>query len=123
MWKKAAEMSVREAIATVAGPREWGATRDSWLASAARKTKTISTRMMRSLWSGEINEQLHPNHWAIREIRLQASIAQARKDALNVADQYETIARQLVNTNPDFHSEDVSALVHAARILRGLDRS
>lgn len=118
-WKKAAEMSVREAIGVVAGPREWGDTRESWLASAARKTKTISFRMMRSLWSGEIADE---NHWAVREIKRQAAISTARKEARNVATQYESIAERLVSTDPDFYGSDVAALVHAARILRGLDR-
>lgn len=120
MWKKAADMSVRDAIAVVAGPRDWGDTRDSWLASAARKSKTISVRMMRSLWNGEIDDEAH---WAVREIRRQAAIAQARREALNVAEQYETIAARLGANDPDFHSQDVAALVHAARILRGLDRA
>lgn len=120
MWKKVAEMSVREAIAVIAGPREWGATRDSWLVTAARKTKTISARMMRSLWNGEISDD---SHWAVREVRRQAAIAQARKEALNVADQYEKIAEQLVTANPNFDRADVAALVRAARLLRGLDCS
>lgn len=120
MWKKSAAMSVREAIAVVAGPRDWGATRESWLANAARKTKTISVRMMRSLWNGEISDE---RHWAIREIKRQASLEQARKEASNVADQYETIARRLSASDPDSYSSEVATLLNAARILRGLDRT
>jgi len=119
-WKKADKMCVREAIGVVAGPREWGDTRESWLASAARKTKTISFRTMRSLWSGEIADD---NHWAVREIKRQASISAARKEANNVAAQYESIAERLVANDPDFYSSDVAALVRAARILRGMDSS
>jgi hypothetical protein len=121
IWKKAAEMSVREAIGVIAGPRGWGDTRESWLASAARKTKSISFRTMRSLWTGEISEENKPDHWAIREIKRQAAIYKAREEAKNVAAQYESIAERLVSTDPDFYSADVAALVHAARILRGLD--
>lgn len=117
-WKKAAAMSVREAIGVVAGPREWGDTRESWLAGAARKTKIISFRMMRSLWNGEVYDE---KHWAVREIKRQAAIHEARKEAGNVASKYETIAQRLSSTDPDFYSADVAALVHAARILRGLD--
>lgn len=118
------KMSVREAISVLAGPREWGATRESWLASAARKTakstRVISFRMMRALWRGEIKDE---NHWAAREVRRQAELAKARKEAADVADRYEQIAEGLRVQDADFFGADIAALVHAARILRGLDRA
>ncbi len=124
MWKKAAEMSVREAIGVVAGPREWGDTRESWLARAARNTGTVSVRMMRSLWSGEIHND---SHWAAREVRRCAADIKSRKEArqaaLDLAATYEGIAEGMNATDSDFHSEDIAALVHAARVLRGLDRA
>jgi hypothetical protein len=119
MWMKVA-MSVREAISVIAGPREWGATRDSWLAGAARKTKTISVRMMRSLWNDEIKAE---DHWAKRELIQQATIIEARREAQQLAANYEQIARGLNATDTDFYSADVAALVHAARILRDLASS
>ena len=120
MWMKVVKMSVREAISAVAGPREWGDTRESWLAKAARNSRVISYRMMRSLWTGEIAKE---EHWAVREIRRQAELAKARREAKDLAARYEEIAGGLDAKDADFHREDVAALIHAARILRGLDRA
>lgn len=120
MWMKVAKMSVREAINVIAGPRDWGDTRESWLDKAARKSKTISTRMMRSLWTGEVHNE---NHWAVREVKRQAELAKARRDATDLATRYEEIAGGLNAKDADFHSSDVAALINAARILRGLDRT
>lgn len=120
MWMKVAKMSVREAINVLAGPRDWGDTRESWLDKAARNSKTISARMMRSLWTGEVNKE---EHWAVREVRRQADLAKARREAKDLATRYEDIAGGLNAKDSDFYSEDVSALINAARILRNLDRT
>jgi len=120
MWMKVAKMSVREAISVLAGPREWGDTRDSWLSRAARNSKVVSARMMRSLWRGEITKE---DHWAVREIRRQAELAKAKREATDLAARYEEIAGGMNAKDSNFHSEDVSALLNAARILRNLDRT
>lgn len=126
--------NVRNEIAIVAGPKNWGDTRESWLAKVPRAVKklletedeTITFRTVKALWYGEIND---PQHWAARDIRRAAEAMQARKELADarrttrsLADQYETIAGGMLATDPDFHGEDISALIHAARILRGLDR-
>lgn len=112
--------SVRKEISIVAGPREWGDTRESWLSRVPRRVPTVTFRTVKAIWYGEIND---PDHWAARDIRRAAQFIEARREASALADQYEAIAGKLNATDSDFHSEDVSALVHAARILRGLDSS
>lgn len=110
---------VRKEIAIVAGPKDWGDTRESWLARVSRKVPTVSFRTVKALWYGEIS---NPDHWAARDIRREAeTIKNARREAAALADRYENIAGGLLAKDQDFHSADVAALVHAARILRGMD--
>ena len=118
--KQSGVSQVREEIAIVAGPKNWGDTRESWLARVPKKVPTVSFRTVKALFYGEIDD---PDHWAARDIRREAEIIQARKEATALADQYESIAGGLLAKDQDFHSEDVAALVHAARILRGMDRA
>lgn len=89
-----------------------------WLFTIARKTG-LSFRMVRSVWNGEIAD---PKHRAVTAIN-QKAVEAGRREASILASQFETIAGGLNAKDPDFHSADVSALVHAARILRGLDRA
>ena len=120
--------SVRKEIAIVAGPMGWDDTRESWLSRVPGRVRrvlktekeTVSFRIVKSLFYGEIDD---PDHWAARDIRRAAQLIKARNEASALADQYEAIAGGLNATDPDFYSQDVAALVHAARILRGLDRS
>lgn len=111
---------MRKEIAIVAGPKDWGDTRESWLARVPRKVQTVTFRTVKSIWYGEIND---PQHWAAREIKRAADIIEARKEATALAANYQQIAQRLVSNDPDFFSSDIAALVHAARILRGLDRA
>lgn len=111
---------VRKEIAIVAGPKDWGDTRESWLARVPRKVTTVSFRTVKALWYGEIDD---PEHWAARDIRRAAELVQGRKEATDLALQYQKIAGGLLAKDPDFHSEDAAALIHAARILSGLDRA
>jgi hypothetical protein len=120
MLQKLVKMSVREAINILAGPRDWGDTRDSWLARAAKRVEGVSFRTVRSLWYGTINNE---NHWAARAIQREAELTKARQEAKKLAATYESIARGLDVTNTNSNSADVAALLHAARVLRGLDRS
>jgi hypothetical protein len=121
MLQKLVKMSVREAISILAGPRGWGDTRDSWLARAASNIEGVSFRTLRSLWYGTVrNAEVH---WAAREVRRQAEIIKAREEAKKLVAQYENIARGLNANDPNFYSEDVAALLNAARILRNLDRT
>lgn len=116
--KSSGERKMRDAIAAVAGPRGWNETRESWLARAARRAG-ITCRTMKALWYGEIAD---PEHKAARRI-LEAAERDGRAEAQQLADKFEIIARGINATDPDFHSPDVAALLNAARILRGLDRS
>lgn len=111
--------SVSKEIAIVAGPKNWGDTRESWLARVPRKVSTVTFRTVKALWYGEITD---PMHWAARDIRRAAELIEARSEASTLADKYEAIAGGLDARDADFHSADVAALIHAARILRGLDR-
>lgn len=52
------DASVRELVASVAGPRSWSDTRESWLARAARRAG-ISYRQAKALWYGEITDPFH----------------------------------------------------------------
>lgn len=120
MLEKLSKMSVRSAIITVAGSHpEWGGQK-RWLMNAAKKVQGVSFRTMRSLWLNEISD---PNHWAAREVKRQAEIIKARREAADLATQFESIAGAMNATDPDFYSADATALLQAARIVRGLDRT
>lgn len=106
--------SMQELVAAVAGPRQWGDTRQSWLARAARRAG-ISYRQAKSLFYG----QTGVNHDAARKMREAAG----RHEARNLAGRFEGLANALVVKDEDFYSSDVTALLDAARALRGLDRS
>jgi hypothetical protein len=109
------EMPMQKLVAAVAGPREWGDTRQSWIARAARRAN-VSYRQARAIFYGEIND---PEHKAVRRMREAAG----RHEARQLASLFEAAAFGAQQRDADFHSEDVSALLHAARALRGLDRS
>lgn len=91
-----------------------------WLAAVAKKAN-ITFRTARSLWYGAI--QKTGDHLAAREIRRLAQIASAQRETRDLAAQYETIAERLNANDPDFHCSDAAALIHAARVLRNLDRT
>ena len=104
---------MRELVSAVAGPRQWSDTRESWLARAARKTG-ISYRTIKAIWYGEIADE---SHNAVRLLRHEAG-----RRAEVLAGRFESIARGMETTDSDFYREDIAALVHTARALRGLDR-
>ena len=119
--EKASGVSVlRKAISVIAGVREWGDTRESWLARVPRKVPTVTFRTVKAIWYGEITD---PNHWAARDIQRAAELLEARKEASALASQFETIAGSLNAKDADFHSADVAALINAARALRGQNRT
>lgn len=120
MEKASGEHSVRTEIAIVAGPRDWGDTRESWLARVPRRVTSVTFRTVKALWYGEIDD---PQHWAAREIRKEASRILEQREREQQAATYETMAAGMLARDEDFHSEDVRALVHAARLLRTMDRT
>lgn len=112
--------SVRKEIAIVAGPRDWGDTRESWLARVPRKVSTVTFRTVKALWYGEIDD---PNHWAARDIRRAAEIIQARNEASALADQYQKIVGGMRAQDENFYSAEIDRLERIARIIGGLDRA
>lgn len=128
MEKSSGVKNVRREIAVVAGPKDWGDSRESWLSRVPRQVRkalkaekeTVTFRTVKALWYGEISD---PDHWAARDIRRAAELIEACNEAASLADQYEAIAGGLLAKDQDFYSSDAAALVRAARILRGLDRT
>lgn len=72
MSEKSSEArTMRELVASVAGPREWSDTRQSWLARAARRSG-LTYRTMKALWYGEIDD---PKHYAAQLLQIAANKA------------------------------------------------
>lgn len=113
--KLSGRADVRELVAAVAGPRRWSDTRESWLSRASRRAG-VSYRQAKALFYGEITDA---DHRAARKMREAAG----RYEAQELASRFEALAGALNVKDEDFHRTDVAALLHAARALRGLDRS
>ena len=111
---------MRTEISIVAGPRGWNDTRESWLARVPRKVPTVTYRTVRALWYGEIVDE---NHWAARDIRREAGLIEARRDAQKLAEQYQAMAGGMRAQDQDFYSTEIDRLEHIARILGGQDRT
>ena len=101
----------RELVAEVAGPRSWTDTRETWLDRAAERAG-ITYRTIRSIWHGDIKKE---NHYAIQLLRLAA----AHRAATELAARYESIAAGLGAADPEFHRDQIAALLDVARKLRG----
>jgi hypothetical protein len=119
---------MRKEIALVAGPREWGDTKLSWLSRVPREVKkllgtkkeTVSYRMVKSLWFNEITNM---DHHAARDVRRAAEILKARNDAQALAAKYKTLIGAMNATNPGIYGEEIARLERVARLLCGNDRS
>lgn len=118
--KSSGESSVRKEIATVAGPREWGDTRESWLARVPRKVTTVTFRTVKVLWYGEITD---PMHWAARDIRRAAEVIEGRREAAALAAQYGQIVGGMRAIDPDFFCAEIDRLERIARQIGSVDRS
>jgi len=105
----------RDDLSVIAGPLQPGDTRESWLSRAARRSK-ISFRQAKALWYGECHD---PKYSVALSVRSAAE--RARHEAIELAGRFETIAGGLNAKDQDFHSEDIVALIGAARALRNLD--
>jgi hypothetical protein len=92
---------VRNLIASVAGPRSWSDTRESWLNRAAKRAG-ISFRQVKSIWYGEITDK---NHRSVRLMR-------------DAAEKYSAISQAI---DPVIYREEVAALLDLARKLRDQD--
>lgn len=118
MSEKRSEETMRELIATVAGPVQFTDNRKSWLSRAARNSG-LTFRQVKALFYGEITD---PNHLAARRLK-DAAVEAGRKEARSLAAQFETIAGGLNATDETFYRDQAAAYVEIARILRGLDRA
>jgi len=120
--------SVRKEIAIVAGPKDWGDTRESWLARVPRavckalgtEKETVTFRTVKALFYGEI---IDPNHWAARDISKAAELIEARKEASALADKYQKIAQGMRTQDEGFFGSDIDRLEHVARLLGAVDSS
>ncbi|WP_316196311.1 MULTISPECIES: hypothetical protein [unclassified Bradyrhizobium] len=127
MEKRSGVKVMRTEIAILAGPRRWGDTRESWLARVPRtikevlktRTETVSFRMVKGLWYGEIND---PEHHAARDVRRAAGIIAARNEALALAEKYRALIGGMNATDPNFYREDIARLERVARMLCGEGR-
>jgi hypothetical protein len=101
MPEKKVEMSTAvnwsDEISTIAG--KFDGNRKGWLSRAARKADKILSAAD------------------------QARLEEAKRDAAKLADIYQSAAQALGNVDPDFHRDNIDALVNAARILGALDRA
>jgi len=128
MEKPSGVKNVRREIAIVAGPRDWGDNRESWLGKVPRQVRkalkaereTLTFRTVKALWYGEIDD---PDHWAARDIRRAAEIIEARREASALADQYQNIIGGLRAADENFYSADIDRLERIARVLGALDSS
>lgn len=119
MLEKASVMSsVHAAIQSIAGP--YHGNRKNWLSAVTKHVSGVSYRTVKSLWYGEISDE---EHLAAKEIKRTAALLMAQKEARDLASQFEDIAGGLNATNPSTYSADIAALVHAARVLRDMDRA
>jgi hypothetical protein len=118
------ESTMRDEIALVAGPKDWGCTRESWLARVPRavkkllntETETVSFRMVKALWYGEVEAR---EHHAARDIRRAAELKKARQEALALSLQYRDIIGGLSATasSKDLFGEEIARLERVARML------
>lgn len=119
MLEKSSKMCVRQAMIEVAGSPPGYGEQERWLHAIAGKIGS-SYRTARSLWLGEIE---NPNHWAAKAVRREAAVATAKREAAELAKQFEKLAGKLHAENKNLYSADVAALLDAARVIRGLDRA
>lgn len=114
---KREKSSMRELVFAVGGIERPGENRKSWLARVARAAG-ISPRSAAAAFYGELRGEMHR---AGVEAKLKA--AAGKQEAKDLATRFENLATALDRGNADVDSDTIAALVSAARLLRGLDRS
>src|ERR1700761_323592 len=102
-------------IEIIAGP--YDGNRKGWLARAARRSG-LTYRQVKALWYGE---SVNPKTSVAIDVLTAAQ--DAREEARRLASRFESLAGAMNASDPDFYSEDVTSLIHAARRLRGVDRT
>lgn len=119
---------MREEIDFLGGIRKWNETRESWLAQIpkiVRKTlgtekETVSYRMVKSFWYGEITNE---DHHAARDMRRAVEILKARKQALELAKQYQKLIGGLSELDQNSFSSDIARLERVVSLLCGRNSS
>lgn len=112
------EASLRDELVSVAGPRAWGDTRESWLNRAAR-TCGITFRQAKSIFYGETRDPRASVERAIREAARLKREKQARQaDAAKLLN----LAAALDKRDEQFFISDVEAMRSLADRLLALDR-
>lgn len=119
MLEKLSKMSVRQAMIEVAGKPPAYGEQPRWLSELAKKIG-LSYRTARSIWFEEIRD---PGHWAIKAVRREAELVAARKEAAELARQYQAIAGGMRADNQNLFSAEIDRLERIARIIGGLDRA
>lgn len=108
MEKDSTEM--RELVTAVGGLLEEGENRKSWLVRVS-ECAGISFRVAAAAFYGEQMSKETEN-----KLKAAAGIHEAQI----LARRFEHLVTSLSHRDQDFHGEDIAALVHAARLLRGL---
>jgi hypothetical protein len=119
MLGKWSKMSTRELMISIAGHAPMHGERPRWLRRLADRLD-IPERTARSLWDEEITR---PDHWAIKKLRREAELTEARKEAATLAQQYLTISGGMRAKDEDFYRTEIDRLERLARIIGGLDRT
>ena len=104
-------------ISAIAGPYRPSDTRESWLARAARKS-TATFWHIKALYYNELTDPKYSVAYKVL-----SAAEKARAEASELASRFESLAGAMNGADKNFHSEDVLMLIHAARQLRGVDRT
>jgi hypothetical protein len=119
MLEKWSKMSAREAMISLAGrPPSYGE-QSRWLSDVAKRAG-ITFRTARSLWLGEISKE---DHLAMKRLKEQAQIEEARREVRQLAVQYAQLAGGMRAEGQNLFSAEIDRLERIARILGGLDRA
>ncbi len=119
MLEKWSKMSAREVMIALVGRQPTHGELPRWLKNVSEMVG-ISFRTARSLWNDEIK---NPGHWAIKKIKQEAEIADARTEDAALANQYQDMAGGLRATDENFYRADIDRLERLVRIIGCLDRS
>jgi hypothetical protein len=113
-------LSWQDEIAVIAGPRQTGDTRESWLARAARKSGATFWHI-KALYYGQITDPKYSIASKIISAADKARVEETRRDAEKATELYRIHAARLQAIDPDFHREQIDVLLGAARIVSERD--
>ncbi len=103
-------------IQDIAGPFRDSDTKESWLARAARLSGSQFWHV-KALYKGELKDPKYSVAYKILSAADKARLEETRHNEAKAAAIYRQHAERLESIDPDFHSEQINALVSAARIL------